>query len=124
MRELTSRPYRPDPEKCCEACAFGRGPHAAWCYSEEGYTDDTVAEGIADAYLAPALDMLNKIVEEKMYIQRYGHGFTLPLAALDEDREARALMAARRERSIRESEERLRDFFSLNPSALADAARD
>lgn len=28
---LTSRPYHPDPAKCCEACAFGRGEHAAWC---------------------------------------------------------------------------------------------
>jgi hypothetical protein len=26
-----SNPYHPNPEHCCEACAFGRGDHAAWC---------------------------------------------------------------------------------------------
>jgi len=26
-----SNPYHPDPEKCCEACIFGRGKHADWC---------------------------------------------------------------------------------------------
>lgn len=26
-----SNPYRPDPEKCCEACVFGRGQHSDWC---------------------------------------------------------------------------------------------
>lgn len=26
-----SNPYRPDPAKCCERCAFGRGEHASWC---------------------------------------------------------------------------------------------
>ena len=30
MSDLTSRPYNPDPERCCEACIFGRGAHAAW----------------------------------------------------------------------------------------------
>lgn len=29
MSDLQSRPYR--PEKCCEACVFGRGEHAEWC---------------------------------------------------------------------------------------------
>lgn len=29
--DLQSRPYRPDPQQCCEACAFGRGEHAEWC---------------------------------------------------------------------------------------------
>lgn len=27
-----SRPYKPDPAVCCEACVFGRGEHARWCY--------------------------------------------------------------------------------------------
>ena len=31
MAEITSRPYKPDAKQCCEACAFGRGEHAAWC---------------------------------------------------------------------------------------------
>ena len=29
MSEIKSRPYNPD--KCCEACCFGRGGHAPWC---------------------------------------------------------------------------------------------
>ena len=28
---IVSFPYHPDPAKCCEACAFGRGEHAPWC---------------------------------------------------------------------------------------------
>ena len=31
MADITSRPYQPDSGKCCEACVFGRGEHAAWC---------------------------------------------------------------------------------------------
>jgi hypothetical protein len=31
MSDLTSRPFRPSPEKCCEACVFGKGEHADWC---------------------------------------------------------------------------------------------
>jgi hypothetical protein len=31
--DLTSRPYKPNPEKCCEACAFGAKEHAIWCPS-------------------------------------------------------------------------------------------
>jgi hypothetical protein len=27
----TSNPYRPNPEKCCEACVFGSGKHGDWC---------------------------------------------------------------------------------------------
>lgn len=26
--DLMSRPYRPNPNLCCEACVFGRGEHA------------------------------------------------------------------------------------------------
>jgi hypothetical protein len=26
-----SNPYRPNPEHCCEACVFGKGPHSVWC---------------------------------------------------------------------------------------------
>ena len=26
--------YKPNPEKACEACCFGRGEHAAWCEAE------------------------------------------------------------------------------------------
>jgi hypothetical protein len=29
---ITSMPFRPNPEMCCEACVFGRGEHAEWCY--------------------------------------------------------------------------------------------
>ena len=38
MSDLQSRPYKPDPEQCCEACAFGRGKHAAWCQKETVWT--------------------------------------------------------------------------------------
>ena len=31
MSDVQSRVYRPDPAKCCEACAFGDGRHAYWC---------------------------------------------------------------------------------------------
>lgn len=31
MENLTSRPFEPNPDVCCEACVFGRGPHADWC---------------------------------------------------------------------------------------------
>src|ERR1039458_3042083 len=31
MADITSRPCLPDPAKCCDACVFGRGEHAAWC---------------------------------------------------------------------------------------------
>lgn len=27
--KIVSRPYK--PVRCCEACVFGRGPHADWC---------------------------------------------------------------------------------------------
>ncbi len=32
MTDLTSRRYNPSPEHCCEACVFGRGEHADWCW--------------------------------------------------------------------------------------------
>lgn len=34
MSDLVSRPYKPDAARCCEACVFGRGEHAAWCERE------------------------------------------------------------------------------------------
>lgn len=32
---IQSRDYRPNPEFCCEACVFGRGPHAEWCEKQK-----------------------------------------------------------------------------------------
>lgn len=32
MADLQSRPYQPDESQCCEACVFGRGEHAEWCF--------------------------------------------------------------------------------------------
>jgi hypothetical protein len=29
--DLVSRAYRPDSEKCCESCVFGKGEHANFC---------------------------------------------------------------------------------------------
>ena len=31
MGDVTSRPFRPDPARCCERCVFNTGDHAAWC---------------------------------------------------------------------------------------------
>jgi hypothetical protein len=31
VADITSRPYRPEPGGCCEACCFGGGEHAEWC---------------------------------------------------------------------------------------------
>ena len=31
MSDLTSRPYRPDAARVCEACVWGRGAHADFC---------------------------------------------------------------------------------------------
>jgi hypothetical protein len=44
--DLVSRVYRPDPAKCCEACAFGRGNHAPWC--PEGRVQAMKADGRRD----------------------------------------------------------------------------
>lgn len=46
MPDLTSRPYKPDPEKCCERCAFGRGNHAIWC--AETQLNDKIRQSEAD----------------------------------------------------------------------------
>jgi hypothetical protein len=40
---LTSRPYQPNPAKCCEACAFGGGNHAHWC--KEKRIEEMKADG-------------------------------------------------------------------------------
>ena len=31
MGDITSRPYRPNPDVTCERCVFGSGEHAKWC---------------------------------------------------------------------------------------------
>lgn len=31
MTPIHSRPYCPDPEKCCEGCCFGGDNHEPWC---------------------------------------------------------------------------------------------
>lgn len=31
MSDIVSRPYRPDPQQCCEACCFGGFKHALFC---------------------------------------------------------------------------------------------
>jgi hypothetical protein len=41
MTDLNSRPFHPDPEKCCEACVFGTGLHAPWCLF---LTDELIEE--------------------------------------------------------------------------------
>lgn len=43
MADLQSRPFRPDPQKCCERCCFGRGSHAAWCVVGHAVEAFTVA---------------------------------------------------------------------------------
>lgn len=54
MTDLNSRPYKPDPAKCCEACIFGRGEHSGFCPSAEGLEladEQTIAEILATAGL-------------------------------------------------------------------------
>jgi hypothetical protein len=34
MSDITSRPYKPDPAKCCSGCVFG-GVHEPWCTAEQ-----------------------------------------------------------------------------------------
>ena len=53
---LQSRPYAPSPEKCCNRCVFGRGPHAPWCESD---------------HIAKGLDLSEKLNRE---IKRDFHG--------------------------------------------------
>lgn len=56
-----SNPYKPDPAHCCEACVFGRGKHAPWCFAmteeqlEDGQAPSTGAERTGwDPYLRAA----------------------------------------------------------------------
>lgn len=44
MSDLQSRVYRPDPEKCCERCAFDRGVHAKWCEVPARITAEWMAQ--------------------------------------------------------------------------------
>lgn len=50
MSEITSKPYQPDPEQCCEACVFGTGEHAWFC--PERYRDmwRSIADVFAEEY--------------------------------------------------------------------------
>jgi hypothetical protein len=43
MNDLQSKPYRPDAQQCCEACAFGAPRHARWCPVQR--INDLVADG-------------------------------------------------------------------------------
>jgi hypothetical protein len=51
MSGITSRPFRPDGEQCCEACVFGRGEHAASCeaYSVDWADLDRVTQTFAES---------------------------------------------------------------------------
>ncbi len=53
MADLQSRPYKPNPQLCCEACAFGRGEHAEWCWV---CIDHELLESFRDA-LSGAADL-------------------------------------------------------------------
>jgi hypothetical protein len=44
MGDITSRPYRPSGDWCCEACVFGRGEHAEWCGVLKSISGGTVGE--------------------------------------------------------------------------------
>ena len=48
MTDLVSRPYHPDPKKCCELCIFGTGKHADWCVAitDEFIEDVGIPEGL------------------------------------------------------------------------------
>jgi hypothetical protein len=45
MGEIVSRRYQPNPDKCCEACVFGRGEHAAWCPKVIRCSEDATCPG-------------------------------------------------------------------------------
>jgi hypothetical protein len=37
---IQSRPYQPNPEKCCEACCFGGDDHSPWCEHRPSEKED------------------------------------------------------------------------------------
>jgi hypothetical protein len=59
VSDLVSRLYKPDPQKCCEGCVFGRGKHAEWC--ERG----TEIQSFLGALIERAGDQ-----ERNMYVPR------------------------------------------------------
>jgi hypothetical protein len=48
MAEITSLPYRPDPELCCDACVFGTKKHAEWCPKVSVFCPDCRRDLLAD----------------------------------------------------------------------------
>jgi hypothetical protein len=48
MGDITSRPYRPSGDWCCEACVFGRGEHAEWCSRRrvQKFIEDQLETGV------------------------------------------------------------------------------
>ncbi len=51
-----SNPYKPNPEKCCEACVFKKGSHEAWCtagrYRYDNLPQKVDLEAALDAEIA------------------------------------------------------------------------
>jgi len=71
MSEVTSRPYKPDAEMCCEACVFGRGQHSPACslivevidiwgqkHTFAGFSDEVTELQIAGGMLTPRTSRL------------------------------------------------------------------
>ena len=67
MTDLVSRVYSPDPEKCCEACVFGRGPHAAFCpvSNDAAFEDADARLGRIATTLRAHADVLTKLAEQR-----------------------------------------------------------
>jgi hypothetical protein len=49
---FTMPPAEPNPEMCCEACVFGSGKHARWCFVfTDEFVEDLKKEGFNDSRL-------------------------------------------------------------------------
>lgn len=68
VSDLVSRIYRPAADKCCEACCFGNGTHAAFCTHAPLVIFVSTRRKLYDILFGPAVDVTpaDRIVEEKL----------------------------------------------------------
>jgi hypothetical protein len=73
--DLVSRVYQPDPEKCCERCAFGRGPHAGFCpaSNDAAFEDADARLGRIATTLRAHSDVLTKLAEQRRLEESLAH---------------------------------------------------
>jgi hypothetical protein len=48
--DIVSRPNRPNPDLCCEACVYGKGKHAEWCPKDPGARQKRMRDLWAEYY--------------------------------------------------------------------------